>query len=72
MQPILYPAVEEKAARLRFFITACHTLEQIDQAVDAVAEEWEAIRPRSGGAPLNGTARDSGEARRHAMLEAKK
>ncbi|MBM4091713.1 MAG: aminotransferase class I/II-fold pyridoxal phosphate-dependent enzyme, partial [Planctomycetes bacterium] len=39
VQPILYPAVEEKAARLRFFITACHTESQIRQAVDAVAEE---------------------------------
>ncbi len=29
MQPILYPAVEESAARLRFFITARHTEEQI-------------------------------------------
>ena len=39
VQPILYPAVEEKAARLRFFITAAHSEEQIANAVDAVAEE---------------------------------
>ena len=45
VQPILYPAVEEHAARLRFFITACHTDEQIEQAVTAVAEELEKINP---------------------------
>jgi 8-amino-7-oxononanoate synthase/acyl carrier protein len=39
VQPILYPAVEEEKARLRFFITANHTDEQIQQTVDAVAEE---------------------------------
>jgi 8-amino-7-oxononanoate synthase/acyl carrier protein len=43
VQPILYPAVEESAARLRFFITACHTEEQIQQTVAAVAEEMQAI-----------------------------
>jgi 8-amino-7-oxononanoate synthase len=46
VQPILYPAVEEQAARLRFFITACHTEQQIDKVVDAVAEELRAIDPR--------------------------
>lgn len=39
VQPILYPAVEEEAARLRFFITACHTDSQIVTTVNAVAEE---------------------------------
>jgi 8-amino-7-oxononanoate synthase len=37
VQPILYPAVEESAARLRFFITANHTPLQIRSTVDAVA-----------------------------------
>ncbi len=45
VQPILYPAVEEKAARLRFFITSCHTPEQIRYTVDCVAEELEKISP---------------------------
>ncbi|MCA9223146.1 MAG: aminotransferase class I/II-fold pyridoxal phosphate-dependent enzyme [Planctomycetales bacterium] len=45
VQPILYPAVEESAARLRFFITACHTPEQISQTVSAVAEELSRIDP---------------------------
>jgi 8-amino-7-oxononanoate synthase/acyl carrier protein len=39
VQPILYPAVEESAARLRFFITARHTEQQIRQTIDALVEE---------------------------------
>jgi 8-amino-7-oxononanoate synthase/acyl carrier protein len=46
VQPILYPAVEEEKARLRFFITAVHTAEQIHQTVDAVAEELNKIDPK--------------------------
>ena len=47
VQPILYPAVEEKAARLRFFITARITAkQQIRETVDAVAEELEKIDPK--------------------------
>jgi 8-amino-7-oxononanoate synthase len=45
VQPILHPAVEESAARLRFFITAKHTEEQIRKTVDAVAEEARKIDP---------------------------
>lgn len=37
-QPILYPAVRESAARVRFFITADHTEEQIRQTVQVLAE----------------------------------
>jgi 8-amino-7-oxononanoate synthase len=39
VQPILYPAVEETAARLRFFITSLHTEEQIRTTVAAASEE---------------------------------
>lgn len=39
VQPVLYPAVEEDAARLRFFITSAHTEEQIRDTVAAVAAE---------------------------------
>jgi 8-amino-7-oxononanoate synthase/acyl carrier protein len=46
VQPILYPAVEEKAARLRFFITSEHSESQIRDTVDAVAEELAKIDPR--------------------------
>lgn len=38
VQPIIYPAVPEKAARLRYFITASHSAEDIDLAVSATAE----------------------------------
>ncbi|MEM1069745.1 MAG: aminotransferase class I/II-fold pyridoxal phosphate-dependent enzyme [Planctomycetota bacterium] len=37
VQPILYPAVEESAARLRFFITSEHTEEQIRHTVQRMA-----------------------------------
>jgi 7-keto-8-aminopelargonate synthetase-like enzyme len=43
VQPILYPAVEESASRLRFFITSTHTDEQIRYTVQAIAEELRAI-----------------------------
>ncbi len=37
-QPILYPAVPEAAARLRFFITANHTEQQIVETVQSLSE----------------------------------
>lgn len=43
VQPILHPAVEERAARLRFFITSQHTPEQIRYTVDCTAEELRAL-----------------------------
>jgi len=45
VQPILHPAVEEKAARLRFFITSTHTEEQIRYTVEVLAEELGKIDP---------------------------
>jgi 8-amino-7-oxononanoate synthase len=39
VQPILYPAVPERAARLRFFATASHTEEQIRDTVEILLEE---------------------------------
>ncbi len=42
--PIIFPAVAEKAARLRFFITSLHTDEQIDNAVAATAQELKIIQ----------------------------
>ena len=48
VQPILYPAVEESAARLRFFITSTHTEAQIRQTVAAVAEALAEIDPEYG------------------------
>ena len=40
VQPILYPAVSEKAARLRFFLSSEHTEDQVDRALEALALEW--------------------------------
>ena len=45
VQPILYPAVEESATRLRFFINSTHTNQQILYAVDKCAEHLQAIAP---------------------------
>jgi 8-amino-7-oxononanoate synthase len=39
-QPILYPAVSEQAARLRFFLSCEHTFEQIDCAIVTLSSEW--------------------------------
>jgi 7-keto-8-aminopelargonate synthetase-like enzyme len=49
VQPILYPAVEESAARLRFFLTSMHTEEQIRYAIDVLVEELEKIDPAYRG-----------------------
>ena len=46
VQPILHPAVEEKAARLRFFLSALHTEQQIRDTVEAVSEELSKIDSR--------------------------
>jgi 8-amino-7-oxononanoate synthase len=40
VQPIVHPAVEENASRLRFFISAAHTEEEIRHTVDVLAEEY--------------------------------
>jgi 7-keto-8-aminopelargonate synthetase-like enzyme len=47
VQPILYPAVEETAARLRFFCTATHTEQQIRETIQVLAEEIERVRAES-------------------------
>jgi 8-amino-7-oxononanoate synthase len=43
VQPILYPAVPEGSARLRFFISSEHSEEQIRSTVEAVAEELQRL-----------------------------
>jgi 8-amino-7-oxononanoate synthase len=43
VQPILYPAVEEKAARLRFFMSCQHSEADIRRTVEVLAEEWAAL-----------------------------
>ena len=39
VQPIVYPAVPEKAARLRFFVSCEHSEEEVRETVSALAEE---------------------------------
>jgi 8-amino-7-oxononanoate synthase len=43
VRPILHPAVEESAARLRFFITSEHTEEEIRHTVDVLTDELEKL-----------------------------
>jgi 8-amino-7-oxononanoate synthase len=43
VQPILYPAVPERAARLRFFLTAQHTEQQVRDAAGILLEEARAV-----------------------------
>ncbi len=42
--PIIYPAVEERAARLRFFLSSEHTEAQISATVAATVEELERLK----------------------------
>ncbi|HVA45535.1 MAG TPA: aminotransferase class I/II-fold pyridoxal phosphate-dependent enzyme [Pirellulales bacterium] len=57
VQPIVHPAVEERAARLRFFITSRHTEEQIRYTVATLAEELAGLNsaylpsPNGNGVP---------------------
>jgi 8-amino-7-oxononanoate synthase len=44
VNPIIYPAVEDNAARLRFFITSEHTSEQIAFTVETVASALAELR----------------------------
>jgi len=39
VQPIVYPAVQERTARLRFFISSEHSEAQIRTTVEALAQE---------------------------------
>jgi 8-amino-7-oxononanoate synthase len=43
VQPILYPAVPERAARLRFFLTSEHSEAQVREAAAIVIEEHRAV-----------------------------
>jgi len=43
VQPILYPAVPERAARLRFFLTAEHSETQVRDAVRILLEEYRRV-----------------------------
>lgn len=43
VQPILYPAVPEKSARLRFFMSCRHTTEDIYTTVSVLADEYKRL-----------------------------
>jgi 8-amino-7-oxononanoate synthase len=47
VQPILYPAVPERSARLRFFLSSEHSFEDIDAAIAALAEVREEVEAQS-------------------------
>lgn len=46
-QPILHPAVPDKEARVRIFMTAAHTDEQIRNSVQIIGREWSALSQQS-------------------------
>lgn len=39
VMPIIFPAVKESSARLRFFISAAHTIEDMDQTIEILKQE---------------------------------
>lgn len=44
VMPIIYPVVEEGAARLRFFLSAAHSVEHLHQALDLTAQALSRIK----------------------------
>lgn len=46
VQPIIHPAVPERSARLRFFISSAHSHEQLDRTVERVAEVVAGVGPK--------------------------
>jgi 8-amino-7-oxononanoate synthase len=44
--PVLYPAVPVKSSRLRFFLTAMHTEQDIETAIDTTVEELAKVPAR--------------------------
>lgn len=50
VQPILHPAVEERAARLRYFLTSDHSDEQIRRAVARTVHHWQQLSAAAAAA----------------------
>jgi 8-amino-7-oxononanoate synthase len=44
--PVFYPAVPMKASRVRFFLTAAHTTQDIERAIDVVVDAKAALPKR--------------------------
>jgi 8-amino-7-oxononanoate synthase len=61
VQPILYPAVPERAARLRFFLTAAHTEQQVRETASILLEESRQVA--SEPSDLAAVARHLGKSR---------
>ncbi len=59
VQPIVYPAVAEDAARLRFFLSATHTEDQLVDTAVRVSETLDAIRGEDAlSGPVGGSRGD--------------
>lgn len=56
VMPIIYPVVEEGAARLRFFLSAAHELHHVREAVDLICEELP--KARADVASMNASGSD--------------
>lgn len=56
VQPILHPAVDEAAARLRFFLTSAHSEAQIRAAVENLVESRDEVARRFAQSPRSGIA----------------
>ncbi len=57
--PIIFPVVEEKAARLRFFLSSLHSREQVRHAIDLAARELPLVR-QAAAAMTEDTETDPG------------
>ena len=53
VQPIIHPAIPERLARLRFFLSSEHSFDQIDTAIGCLAEQLRdaAATPLTASAP---------------------
>jgi len=54
VQPVTHPAVPAKASRLRFFLTAMHTEQEIKSAVEVTVEELAKVRDRMRSLNIQG------------------
>jgi 8-amino-7-oxononanoate synthase len=52
VHPIVYPAVEEHLARLRFFVSALHSDSQLEFTADTLGRELDASHARRAGEPV--------------------
>jgi 7-keto-8-aminopelargonate synthetase-like enzyme len=56
VQPIIYPAIPERLARLRFFLSSEHTPENMESSVAIIAEELALVSATSPAALARGSA----------------